>query len=503
MMVGERLRVVVRRRLPEAVIVLGAVYCAGGATHRVAKVGVATALSGQNPIALGFSVALAVVLALALLLPRPARAKLALALASLCAAIFPAELYLTVAVPSTPKEWAARAAGRPFDHRSRLDVVRDLSSRDVDVVLFPYVSSDVLTLAGPDDRVLPVLGGVSLATTVLCNESGQYAIYAADEHGFNNPRGAHERVPLQVALIGDSFAHGECVPREVSIAGHVRDAFPRTLNLGARGSGPLSQLARFVEYAAPLRPRFVVWNWYEGNDLEDLHKELLQAPLRRYLTAPVPLGLKARQAEIDHVARTAIDTTLRWMEEYRPPRRTTSTGEKRRTAEDVKGRLLLRSIRNRLATAALVMRSGAAPNVSEDGSRFDEELAVVERILAAAQNAVGSWGGDLVMVFLADSPRYCGAVPTWLWRRYCVSEWVQTEGIPRSNYRDDVLAIFTRLGLPVVDGHAAFADTGRPADMFYYPGSHYSPAGYRVIADALLRKLRTRLAASETNSSAP
>ena len=149
------------------------------------------------------------------------------------------------------------------------------------------------------------------------------------------------------------------------------------------------------------------------------------------------------------------------------------------------------------------MQSGIAPNVSEDGSRFHKELAVVERILAAARNTVRSWGGDLVMVFLADSPRYCGAVSTWSWRRYCVSEQVQTEGRRRLNYRDDVLAIFTRLGLPVVDGHAAFADTGRPADMFHYPGSHYSPGGYRVIAEALLRKLRTRLAASEATSSAP
>ena len=59
------------------------------------------------------------------------------------------------------------------------------------------------------------------------------------------------------------------------------------------------------------------------------------------------------------------------------------------------------------------MQSGIAPNVSEDESRFHKELAVVERILAAVRNTAQSWGGDLVMVFLADSPRYCGAVSTW------------------------------------------------------------------------------------------
>ena len=73
-----------------------------------------------------------------------------------------------------------------------------------------------------------------MATTVHCNESGQYNIYDADEHGFNNPRGLHGQAPLQVALLGDSFTHGACVPREASVAGRVRAAFPATLNLGIK-----------------------------------------------------------------------------------------------------------------------------------------------------------------------------------------------------------------------------------------------------------------------------
>ena len=100
-----------------------------------------------------------------------------------------------------------------------------------------------------------------MATTVHCNESGQYTIYDADEHGFNNPRGLHGQGPLQVALLGDSFTHGSCVPREASVAGHVRAAFPATLNLGIDDTGPLHQLGIFREYAVSLQPQFVVWNW--------------------------------------------------------------------------------------------------------------------------------------------------------------------------------------------------------------------------------------------------
>ncbi len=44
---------------------------------------------------------------------------------------------------------------------------------------------------------------------------------------------------------------------------------------------------------------------------------------------------------------------------------------------------------------------------------------------------------------------------------------------------------------------------GRPADLFYFPESHYSPAGYRVIADALLRELKDRTAAADAASLAP
>ena len=74
----------------------------------------------------------------------------------------------------------------------------------------------------------------------------------------------------------------------------------------------------------------------------------------------------------------------------------------------------------------------------------------------------------------------------------------------RARVSDDVLAMFARLGVPVIDGHAAFVDTGQaPDDFFYFLGSHYSPAGYQVIAEAVLRTLQERLAAAEPTSSAP
>ena len=126
---------------------------------------------------------------------------------------------------------------------------------------------------------------------------------------------------------------------------------------------------------------------------------------------------------------------------------------------------------------------------------------VAEQILVTVRDVTHSWGGELVMVYLPDSRRYCSDVPAW--RESCGTEYTRP-GMGWLDDRDDVLAMFARLGVPVIDGHAAFVDTGQaPDDFFYFLGSHYSPAGYQVIAEAVLRTLQERLAAAEPTSSAP
>ena len=459
----------IRRYLPEAVIVLGALYCAGLPIYGVTTISFSSALY----------IALAVVLALALMLPRPARTRLALVLASFGTALLLAEVYFSATDRSTLEIRlnSAREAGRTVDLRSRVAIVRDLRAQGVDAM--PAMpGGGQLVVSGPAGRVLPVLAGVSMATTVHCNESGQYNIYDADEHGFNNPRGLHGQAPLQVALLGDSFTHGACVPREASVAGRVRAAFPATLNLGIDGTGPLHQLAIFREYAAALQPQFVVWNWFEGNDLRDVHRDLNRAPLRAYLKTNTPFGLRHRQPDIDRTSRVATDAELR----------------KHSRLTRV---LLLRSIRDRLGIAA-----GLELSVDDEiQAATEEELVVAEQILVTVRDVTHSWGGELVMVYLPDSRRYCSDVPAW--RESCGTEYTRP-GMGWLDDRDDVLAMFARLGVPVIDGHAAFVDTGQaPDDFFYFLGSHYSPAGYQVIAEAVLRTLQERLAAAEPTSSAP
>ncbi|MYH28664.1 MAG: hypothetical protein F4137_07340, partial [Acidobacteria bacterium] len=167
---------------------MSAIYCIGVAITGVTIVGFSDALlRAPNSITIGFLVVFGLALALALLLRRSARTKLALVLGGLYAGIFFAELLLTVTAPSVQTQrdaeriWTARFAGRPVDHRTRTEVIRDLLARGFDAMPFAGEiiagQRNATTIADVNGRALPVLGGVSLVPTVFCNESGQHEIY--------------------------------------------------------------------------------------------------------------------------------------------------------------------------------------------------------------------------------------------------------------------------------------------------------------------------------------
>ena len=131
-----------------------------------------------------------------------------------------------------------------------------------DLVAVTWLESPPSVMGMP---VVP-LSGVPHATIVMCNESGSYVTYESDRFGFNGPDEIWD-LPVEIALVGDSFVEGWCVRREDSLAAIVRNAHPATLNVGYAGHGPLAELGTIREYVAPLRPAHVFWFFFEGNDL--------------------------------------------------------------------------------------------------------------------------------------------------------------------------------------------------------------------------------------------
>jgi hypothetical protein len=398
------------------------------------------------------------------------RANVALVIGSSVVAVYLAEAVLVSLSPVSTAQMAAcletgepfkciaaLSAGEAFDTRTKIAVVRDLRTTGVDAWPSILHSPLVAEFSKRREGILP-LGGVSGVPTVHCNESGAWEVYASDEHGFNNPEGIYASGP-DVAVVGDSFTRGYCVPPESNVAGWLRRRFPRTLNLGVDDSGPLITLATIKEFLAPLEPPVVLWLYFEGNDLYDLEREKRADRLLRYLEPGYDQGLFSAQDEIDRELREYVDAMA-------PP----SPGRSPVSRPPWRDRPLYRFLA--LAQLRGKLRVLTRPRPPADHP-LDREL--FRRVLAEARDTTRSWGGSLYFVYLTSFQRLSGS----------------DDADP---HREEVLRTVHDLHIPVIDIHGIFDSHDDPLAFFPYrlPG-HYNEAGYRAVADAVLPAVESEL----------
>lgn len=378
-----------------------------------------------------------------------------LLIVSLFIGVYLIELYLFCC--STPHltnlyAQAAKAAGVPFDERTRYQAFLDLVEKEGEA--YPSVNvARFLELHGLEidgDKISP-LSGVSKKTTLVCNESGEYVIYLSDEHGFNNPAGLYTPGAVDIALIGDSFTHGFCVSAGEDVASRLRRTGKTVINLGYGGNGPLIELAALKEYAERLRPKIVLWMYYEGNDLEDLAVEQQSPIFLNYLDRDFSQNLYERQSDVDRVLVTYLNEQIAEFE--------------KQGAEDAQFALNTRLARivRLYHLREMSKRIFSAPPPSPPPSPLFEE------ILKEAKARTSSWGGTLYFVYLPA------------WQRYGTE--VDHENL---FHRDRILSTVAGLEIPIIDMHENFNQHPDPLSLFPFrlPG-HYVAEGYELVASTI------------------
>ena len=167
--------------------------------------------------------------------------------------------------------------GKKYDVRSKYEIYNDYLSKGKKVTLTapPYTYKK-------EKKIYKLLGGVSNILTINCNENGYYAKYISDRYGFNNLDKNWDDERIEFLLVGDSFAHGDCVNRPHDISSVLTKISKKTsLTLGYGGSGPLLQYATLREYIQP-NIKNIIWLYYEGNDFSELESELKSKILLNY-----------------------------------------------------------------------------------------------------------------------------------------------------------------------------------------------------------------------------
>ena len=353
--------------------------------------------------------------------------------------------------------------GRPYDGRSKVDVIMDLRRQGIAAYppFYPY-----FTFRAPlkvDGQPTLPLGTVSNTVTVCCNEGGQYLIYPTDEHGFANPRGLWKQAPIDIALVGASMATGECVPIADGIAAQLRLRFPKTVSLGAGGNGPLMELATIREYLPSLRPARILWLFAESHP-NVLAKEE-KVPLLRYLDSSYQQHLIERQSGIDRAVRVFLEDATQ--AELHPP------------GVSVRTKALELFTLTQVRIAVFDLGERVHPT---DTSGPDRDL--YRQVLTRAQQIVGEWGGKIEIIYVPDAGRYSGGFGySPAHRRFC------------DESHANVLSVAGSLGIPVIDVSKSFPDlpeTQRERyNQYFYPYyAHFRPEGYHVIDRTVLDALR-------------
>ncbi len=91
-----------------------------------------------------------------------------------------------------------------------------------------------------------------------------------DRNGFCNPATAAEHETVDVIVLGDSMTFCTAVkPDDTSSAQLERVSGRRAYNLGIPGIGPFEYVELLRKFGLSRRPKFVIMNIYEGNDLRD------------------------------------------------------------------------------------------------------------------------------------------------------------------------------------------------------------------------------------------
>jgi hypothetical protein len=421
-------------------------------------------------------IVLIVILAICLKLPERFKIRLILVILSGGFTVFLVESILEFADQTGNRAEVEIDFWEQADLRSAMQYTRDLRFDGVQAYPTTFIGSLGPTGFQLDGADVFPLAGISQVPTALCNDWNELIVYDSDEHGFNNPTGIWDRDQIDIVSVGDSFTHGVCVAPNRNATALIGGVYKNTINLGWIGTGPYTHAAIIKEYVGSLKPRIVLWFFFEGNDLEDLvATPQLHPLLTRYLDdSGFRQNLLSKQPEIDQNLIRFIDESIKDAPDpdIEPLRKELieEAGRERSMKRHLSDVFRLRNLVTRINNVTGFVGDSFIEAANNDVSKF-------KLLLRDSRDYVQTWDGDLYIVYL----------PTW--DRYKSNPGSLNKTFV-TDVHDRVMSMALELDIPVVDITEAFDAHPDPFSLWLgRMNVHYNEDGYRLVADTVLNAI--------------
>lgn len=286
-----------------------------------------------------------------------------------------------------------------------------------------------------------------------------------DKNGFRNEE---DLASADIAVIGDSYVESQMMPGARLSTTRLAELTKQTVaNLGQSGYGPQQELAVLKRYALPLRPKTVVWIFYEGNDLLDA---------RSY--ADRVASLKATWGRVDSFwYRSFFKNSLAWVTHSLQscvPNPNEELQAAHTTVVDSTGKSQRLYVKGRTVSSTLTKQEL-------------NDLQVTAAILEEAQRLVQQQGARFMVVFAPHAYRVYNQLANFEGVRGGTA-WRDVNDLP-----DRLRSIVANISpeIDYLDLTPVFRSTVRNHTLvFLHDDTHWTADGHRIVAETLAEALR-------------
>jgi len=309
-----------------------------------------------------------------------------------------------------------------FDFRTQKAVVEDLRKENNNKNIYQAILPNFFFKEPKFFTELLPLSGISNATTVLCNESGEYSIYQSDRYGFNNPDINYDN---------------------------------NTKEISYGGNGPLLELATLIEYIHVLKPKIVIW-FYAENDLPNLVIEKKSKFLMQYLRKNnFTQNLSQRQNEIDLLWKKILNQNLDVVDYLQVTKKKTFL---RNFLRKIERAFLLKPMRDFLKFYYEKELIQHYETVHKD------HLHLYSEILTKVKEISNNHNSSLYFVYLP----FLSSV------------------VENTRTKKEIINIVNQLGIQIIDFHEYLKNENKPESFFPLgKHGHYNDRGYKELSNLI------------------